>query len=141
MTIKAAIEDGLPTYAECGGLMYLARKLTWQDKACEMVGVIPGDISMHARPRGRGYIQLQEGPAHPWPGGPDDASFLIPGHEFHYSVLENLPAKQEFAYHASSTLDQSISLPSGHHLQSSRHPEPPRWSPSDRAGSDRRHEP
>ena len=99
MAIKAAIEDGLPTYAECGGLMYLARQLTWQEKSCEMVGVIPGDISMHSRPMGRGYIQLQETPDHPWPGGSEDEACLIPGHEFHYSVLENLPADQEFAYH------------------------------------------
>jgi cobyrinic acid a,c-diamide synthase len=97
--IKAAIDDGLPAYAECGGLMYLARRLNWQDKSCEMVGVIPGDISMHARPMGRGYIQLQESSHHPWPGGFGDSNTLIPGHEFHYSVLENLPANQEFAYH------------------------------------------
>jgi cobyrinic acid a,c-diamide synthase len=97
--IKAAIDNGLPTYAECGGLMYLARKLNWQDKSCEMVGVISGDISMHARPMGRGYIQLQQTPYHPWPGGPDDATSRIPGHEFHYSALDNLPANQDFAYH------------------------------------------
>lgn len=38
--IKMAIENGLPTYAECGGLMYLSRSLTWQDKRYHMVGVI-----------------------------------------------------------------------------------------------------
>ena len=97
--IRNAIENGLPAYAECGGLMYLARRLTWQDKTCEMVGVIAGDISMHARPMGRGYIQLQESPKHPWPGGFTDSDTLLPGHEFHYSVLENLPPNQEFAYH------------------------------------------
>ncbi len=97
--IKAAIDKGLPTYAECGGLMYLARRLSWQEQSCEMVGVIPGDISMHPRPMGRGYIQLQETPAHPWPDGFAASDSLLPGHEFHYSVLENLPANQQFAYH------------------------------------------
>lgn len=97
--IKAAIEAGLPTYAECGGLMYLARELSWEDKSCEMVGVIPGDIRMHSRPQGRGYIQLQQSPQHPWPGGLADNEALIPGHEFHYSILENLPADQQFAYY------------------------------------------
>ena len=97
--IKIAIEKGLPTYAECGGLMYLASQLIWEGKSCEMVGVIPGDISMYPRPMGRGYIQLQETPAHPWPGGFADSDTLLPGHEFHYSILENLPANLEFAYH------------------------------------------
>ncbi len=94
-SIKTAIDQGLPTYAECGGLMYLARSLRWQDESRDMVGVIPGDITMHARPMGRGYIQLEETAQHPWPDG---SNSLIPGHEFHYSVLENLPAGQEFAY-------------------------------------------
>ena len=97
--IKTAIEAGLPTYAECGGLMYLARQLTWNDKSCEMVGVIQGDIRMHSRPQGRGYIQLQESPHHPWPGDFASSDALLPGHEFHYSVLENLPANQQFAYY------------------------------------------
>ncbi len=97
-SIKQAIEQGLPTYAECGGLMYLAQKLTWQDQSCEMVGVIPGDITMHARPMGRGYIQLEQTTRHPWPDAGGNPSALIPGHEFHYSVLENLPPNQKFAY-------------------------------------------
>jgi cobyrinic acid a,c-diamide synthase len=94
-SIKSAIKQGLPTYAECGGLMYLARSLSWQDESRDMVGVIPGDITMHARPMGRGYIQLEETAQHPWPDG---SNSLIPGHEFHYSVLENLPTGQKFAY-------------------------------------------
>ena len=98
-SIKNAIDQGLPAYAECGGLMYLARSLRWQDESRDMVGVIPGDITMHARPMGRGYIQLEETSHYPWPGGKHDSNSLIPGHEFHYSVLENLPAGQKFAYH------------------------------------------
>lgn len=98
-SIKDAIDQGLPAYAECGGLMYLARSLRWQDESRDMVGVIPGDISMHKRPMGRGYIQLEETAQHPWPGGSNRPDSLIPGHEFHYSELENLPAEQEFAYH------------------------------------------
>jgi cobyrinic acid a,c-diamide synthase len=37
----SAIEGGLPTYAECGGLMYLSRSITWQGRSAQMVGVIP----------------------------------------------------------------------------------------------------
>ncbi len=65
--IAAAIAAGLPTYAECGGLMYLARSLSWKGRTCRMVGAIAGDATMHARPVGRGYVELQATDLHPWP--------------------------------------------------------------------------
>lgn len=95
--IRDAIEAGLPTYAECGGLMYLTRSLHWQDRRAEMVGVIPADTVMHARPQGRGYIVLREAPAHPWQGTAPPQS--IAAHEFHYSRLENFDTEgARFAY-------------------------------------------
>ncbi len=94
--VKAAIEAGLPTYAECGGLMYLARSLTWRGETARMVGVIPGEVVMHERPVGRGYTRLvASGPA-AWfdvRGGAETAA-----HEFHYSSLEGLPPGLEFAF-------------------------------------------
>lgn len=95
--IRQAIEAGMPAYAECGGLMYLARSLSWNDSTCELVGAIAGDIVMHDRPQGRGYIQLQETDKAPWPGDKQEKDILY-GHEFHYSSIENLPANTEFAY-------------------------------------------
>jgi cobyrinic acid a,c-diamide synthase len=91
--IRRAIEAGLPTYAECGGLMYLSRHLNWQGQTREMVGVVPGDTVMHERPVGRGYARLQ-------PTGEDrwQETASIPAHEFHYSSLENLPADSMYAY-------------------------------------------
>ena len=32
-----------------------------------MVGAIPGDVVMHERPVGRGYVNLEETAAFPWP--------------------------------------------------------------------------
>jgi len=61
-----------------------------------MVGVIPGDSVMHERPQGRGYVSLQETRYAPWPPGPQAQVFAA--HEFHYSALENLPDKLQFAY-------------------------------------------
>ncbi len=91
--IRSAIETGLPTYAECGGLMYLSKSLSWQGQTRQMVGVVPGDTVMHERPVGRGYARLQ-------PTGNDrwQESAPIPAHEFHYSSLENLPADSIYAY-------------------------------------------
>jgi cobyrinic acid a,c-diamide synthase len=93
--IRRAAEAGLPIYAECGGLMYLARTLAWRGHARQMAGVIPGDVVMHDRPVGRGYVRLRETAAHPWPKAPGTE---LRAHEFHYSSLENLPPHLPFAY-------------------------------------------
>ena len=92
--IARQIEAGLPVYAECGGLMYLSRSLRWGVRVGEMVGVVPGDAVMSARPVGRGYAELEETAFAPW--APQEK--MIPAHEFHYSHLENLPAGLNYAY-------------------------------------------
>jgi cobyrinic acid a,c-diamide synthase len=95
--IRAAIAAGMPVYAECGGLMYLARTLERDGRAYKMVGAIPGDVVVHDRPVGRGYVNLEETAAFPWPGAAR-GSPGIRAHEFHYSSLENLPADVRCAY-------------------------------------------
>ncbi len=95
--IKNAIEDGMPVYAECGGLMYLSRQITYQGKTHAMVGAIPGDVMMHNKPIGRGYVHLTENQLHPWPHVNKHEEH-IKAHEFHYSSLENLPPDSKFAY-------------------------------------------
>ena len=96
-SIKAAIEAGLPTYAECGGLMYLAENLRWKQASAPMVGIIPADVVMSKKPQGRGYIELSETDAMPWPHKPE-GNPIIHAHEFHYSRLEGLQKKGKFAY-------------------------------------------
>ena len=97
-SIRRAVEGGLPAYAECGGLMYLARSISWQGQSGEMVGVIPADIAVHEKPRGHGYVRLVETDAAPWsralPPGPDE----IQAHEFHYSDIQKLDGTPVFAY-------------------------------------------
>ena len=96
-SVRQAIESGLPAYAECGGLMYLARSLSWRDEKHAMAGVIAADVLMHDKPVGRGYVRLAPTADHPWlPAGshPDE----IPAHEFHYSSLEHLDPATRFAY-------------------------------------------
>jgi len=96
--IRAAIEAGLPVYAECGGLMYLARTLRWQDRRYDMVGALPADVVMHERPIGRGYVELQPTADAPWPLMMPATPTTRRGHEFHYSSLENLAPDLKFAY-------------------------------------------
>lgn len=97
--IYQAIENNMPMYAECGGLMYLARQLTWQEKTCEMVGVLPFDTIMQTRPQGRGYVYLRETGNNLW-GLPsvDGQPAEFHAHEFHYSKAINLPNNLKFAY-------------------------------------------
>jgi len=97
--IRQAVESGLPVYAECGGLMYLTRTLTWKGQTCEMVGALPADTVMHDRPQGRGYVVLRETEKNPWP----HADQVRPGrdihaHEFHYSALENVADGLDYAF-------------------------------------------
>ncbi len=97
--IRRAIEAGLPTYAECGGLMYLSGHIHWKGRSAEMVGVIPGEIRMHEKPVGRGYVILDANEHHPWRQA-IDCETLPPlhAHEFHYSGLYGLPADTRYAY-------------------------------------------
>jgi len=97
-SIRAAIEAGLPAYAECGGLMYLARKLRWRESSYNMVGALPADVVMHDHPVGRGYVELQTTANAPWPVNADGVQASLRGHEFHYSSVENLAPDLKFAY-------------------------------------------
>ncbi len=75
--------------------MYLARSISWHGETASMVGALPGDAVMHARPVGRGYARLEGTKDASWlPGGEGE----IAAHEFHYASLENLPPGLRYAY-------------------------------------------
>jgi cobyrinic acid a,c-diamide synthase len=97
-SIWSAIANGLPTYAECGGLMYLSRKLNWLDKSFDMVGAIPGDTTMHEKSCGRGYVKLEQNSGvFPWESR-NDPTTLVHAHEFHYSSIDGLAENTQYAY-------------------------------------------
>lgn len=91
--IKSKIETGLPTYAECGGLMYLCDALQWGGKSAPMCGVIQADAVMNARPQGRGYARFDPTADHPWGSQKPDQQ----AHEFHYARLDGLSGSTRFA--------------------------------------------
>jgi len=75
--------EGLPVYAECGGLMLLARSLRQGGRVHEMAGVLPCDVELCAAPQGHGYAELTVDRPNPF----FPAGLSIRGHEFHYSRL------------------------------------------------------
>ncbi len=97
-SIKYAIEAGLPTYAECGGLMYLSKNMSWNGECHDMVGVLDAQAVMYEKPQGRGYVKLgEQRDKHPW-ALQSQAGKCLHAHEFHYSALQGLPGDGQFAY-------------------------------------------
>ena len=104
--MRRAVHDfcssGRPVYAECGGLMYLSRKLSWNGQCHDMVGFLPADTVMHGHPQGRGHVELQARRCHPWledgNAGLLPADGTLKAHEFHHSSLENIDSGVEFAW-------------------------------------------
>ena len=98
--IREALAAGKPAYAECGGLMYLSRRISWNGQSADMVGAVSADTLVGERPQGRGYMRLRESGNSPWPqhqnvgAGESD----IPVHEFHYARLKNLEEDSRFAF-------------------------------------------
>lgn len=95
-SIHDAIESGLPTYAECGGMMYLSQSIEWNGQHNTMVGIIPGDTVMHKKPQGRGYVRIKESKNFIWPKLEADSSNQHQAHEFHYSSLEHFHLNNAF---------------------------------------------
>jgi cobyrinic acid a,c-diamide synthase len=93
--IRTAVQGGLPTYAECGGLMLLARTIVWNGVSYPMAGAIPADVVMCERPVGRGYVHLDETADMPWPGR---SPSTVRAHEFHHSKLVNVDPGLRYAY-------------------------------------------
>ncbi|NNG28217.1 MAG: hydrogenobyrinic acid a,c-diamide synthase (glutamine-hydrolyzing) [Ignavibacteriaceae bacterium] len=98
-SLKQFAEDGLPIYAECGGLIYLAEEIEWQGREFELSGVLPIKIKMHDKPQGHGYCEATVDNENPF----YEKGTLIKGHEFHYSKI----------YEHNSDLKNSLSISRG----------------------------
>ncbi|HET9470910.1 MAG TPA: cobyrinic acid a,c-diamide synthase, partial [Usitatibacter sp.] len=70
-----------------------ARSIAYAGRTHRMVGALPADAVMQAKPVGKGYVTLAETAAHPWGRGG-----TIQAHEFHYSRLENVDPAVGYAY-------------------------------------------
>jgi cobyrinic acid a,c-diamide synthase len=82
-SVKNAVESGLPVYAECGGLIYLADSIQWKGNRHSMANVFPIHMEMHEKPQGHGYSIIEVDNDNPFfPKGT-----VFKGHEFHYSSI------------------------------------------------------
>ncbi len=80
LSVKNAIEDGMPSFAECGGFMYLQDEIDGK----KMVGVIHSKSQKTSKLVRFGYVSAQT----------DRETFLpkgetVRGHEFHYYDSED----------------------------------------------------
>jgi len=93
--ILQAAQQGMPIYAECGGLMYLTKNIIvskkGKKKKSKMVGLIEADTSMGSR------LTLN------YTEADNRSDFFkdikkIRGHEFHYSQIIDIGKDSDFAY-------------------------------------------
>jgi cobyrinic acid a,c-diamide synthase len=82
-SVAQSAANGLPIYAECGGLMLLARALTWRGRRYPMTGVLPVAVEVCDAWQGHGYMRMVVDTPNPFfPVGIE-----LRGHEFHYSHI------------------------------------------------------
>jgi len=92
--VREKIEDDIPVYAECGGLIYLCREATWEGKSYPMAGVFPFEISFGQTPAGHGYVDLKSREDSPW----FKKGECVKAHEFHYSRVLLPVADRSFQF-------------------------------------------
>ncbi len=82
-SVKVAATDGLPIYAECGGLIYLGESIQLDGKEFPLAGVFPARFGMSKKPQAHGYsvftVELKN-PFYP-------VGAKVKGHEFRYSTV------------------------------------------------------
>jgi cobyrinic acid a,c-diamide synthase len=92
--LKSAISAGMPTYAECGGLMSLADYfLDGSGKKYPMTGVLPGFTRLTCKLK-MGYREVVALQSTPLLGRDEKAR----GHEFHYSEWIRPEERSAIAY-------------------------------------------
>lgn len=127
-SIRKAYQDQMPIYAECGGYMYLCREIEdWSGQTWNGVGLVPARVKMTQKLQALGYVEaraLQDSPL-------AAAGDVLRGHEFHYSLIEDLDREQNaFAFYGGRN---SPGRPEGYvqgnliasylHIQMRSHPE------------------
>ena len=129
--LAARIANGLPVWAECGGLMYLATALRCGGQRHEMVGALPIEIEQTGRPQGHGYVEACVDGENPFLA----LGTRLRGHEFHYSRLYgNAPVTTALALDSGVGVgNRRDGIVAGHVFASYLHlfaPGAPDWAPA-----------
>ncbi len=100
-SVRDAIEDGMPVYAECGGFIYLTTGVAGTagdiDPKQQLVGIFPVATTMLEQKKALGYreIMLREDSLL------GEKGTTARGHEFHYSQMSEMPADIRRIYQVS----------------------------------------
>ncbi|GMA62674.1 cobyrinate a,c-diamide synthase [Alicyclobacillus fastidiosus] len=94
-SVRCAVHNGMPVYAECGGFMFLTNTLTdAHGRAHEMVGIVPAMVRMQSELAALGYREVT--------ARTDNLLLLrgevARGHEFHYSTATHDDTDWPYAY-------------------------------------------
>ena len=90
--IKKRAEEGTTIYAECGGLMYLTKSISFGNKKYKMVGLFDAETQMTKKMT----LNYTEGKIRSNCIVSAPAKFRA--HEFHYSKIRNLPRDAKLVY-------------------------------------------
>ena len=90
--IKKHAEEGMPIYAECGGLMYLTKSISFGKKKYKMVGLFDAETQMTKKMT----LNYTEGRIRS--NCLISAPAKFHAHEFHYSKIRNLPKDARLVY-------------------------------------------
>ncbi len=91
--LKEKAEQGMPIYAECGGLMYLTRSIRYGKKRFKMIGLYEADTAMQKKLK-LNYTKASTSRE----SIVSKTGVTLHGHEFHFSELESVSKDSTFAY-------------------------------------------
>ncbi len=81
--LKALSENGLPIYAECGGLIFLGKSICLDGRTYPMSNILPVSFGLSNRPQGHGYTRVEVVNPNPF----YETGDILKGHEFRYSKI------------------------------------------------------
>jgi len=83
-SVLEKVDQGLPVYAECGGLIFLGKSIILSGREYPLTGVFPVTFGMAEKPQAHGYSIFTVEKTNPfYPRGT-----TIKGHEFRYSTVD-----------------------------------------------------
>jgi cobyrinic acid a,c-diamide synthase len=81
--LKQLALDGLPIYAECGGLIFLGQSICLGGREYAMSGILPIWFGLSLKPQGHGYTRVKVVNKNPFFA----VGEVLKGHEFRYSKI------------------------------------------------------